>query len=189
MEYFAILTAATALIAALALALYRRRRDWGVVAGTAALYYWSLFGPWYIVIDKTGGFSGKNYHYLELKLFPIAFDGNYMLTLGLYAAFLIAAQVTLLTALSRQCERPVPRLVLRHGPILAAGFLAGAGSFYLIHDQLTLAWTLNASAHSYTRMRTDQWFTLHQVLNRVALLPPAIGFATLHGPTAVRATS
>ncbi len=28
-------------------------------------------------------------------------------------------------------------------------------------------------------MQTDQWFTLHQVLNRVALLPPAIGFATL----------
>jgi hypothetical protein len=179
MEYFAILAASTAVIAALALALYRKRRDFGLVAGTVALYYWSLFGAWYIVIDKTGGFSGKNYHYLELKLFPITLDGNYMLTLCLYAGFLIAAQVTLLIALSRQPERPTPRLVLRHGPILAAGFLAGAASFYLIHDKLSLAWTLNSSAYSYTRTQTDEWFTLHQVLNRVALFPPAIGFATL----------
>ena len=179
MEYFALLTVATAIIAALALALYRRRRDLGVVAGTAALYYWSLFGAWYIVIDKTGGFSGKNYHYLELKLFPIALDRNYMLALGLYAGFLIAAQVTMLTVLSRRRDRPMPRLVLRHGPILTAGFLAGIASFLLIHNKLSLAWTLNASAYSYTRAETDQWFTLHQVLNRVALLPPAIGFAAL----------
>src|SRR5580692_4977246 len=111
MEYFVILTAATAVIAALALALYRRRRDLGVVAGTAGLYYWSLFGAWYIVIDKTGGFSGKNYHYLELKMFPINLDSNYMLTLVLYAGFLIAIQVTMLAALPRQRERPIPRLV------------------------------------------------------------------------------
>ena len=39
-----------------------------------ALYYWTLYGAWYIVIDKTGGFSGKNYHYLEYKLFPISLD-------------------------------------------------------------------------------------------------------------------
>ncbi len=108
MQYFATLTAATAVIAALALALYRRRRDWGLVAGTAALYYWSLFGAWYIVIDKTGGFSGKNYHYLELKLFPIELDSNYMLTLGLYAVFMIAAQVTMLAALSRRRSAPSP---------------------------------------------------------------------------------
>src|SRR5579871_898490 len=179
MEYFAVLTVATAIIVALALALYRRRRDLGMLAGTAALYYWSLFGAWYIVIDKTGGFSGKNYHYLELKLFPIVLDRNYMLTLGLYAGFLIAVQVTMLTVLSRQRQRPKPRLVLRHGPILTAGFTAGFGSFLLIHHKLSLAWALNTSAYSYTRAQTDQWFTLHQVLNRVALLPPAIGFAAL----------
>src|ERR1019366_3788831 len=33
----------------------------------------------------------------------------------------------------------------------------------------------------YTRSQGDQWFTLHQVLNRVALIPPAIGMGTLAG--------
>ena len=66
MEYFALLTVATIVIAVLALALYRKGRDAGLLAGLAVLYYWSLYGAWYIVIDKTGGFSGKNYHYWEI---------------------------------------------------------------------------------------------------------------------------
>ena len=50
----------TAIIAALAWTLYRRRRDVGIVAGTVAMYYWSLLGGWSVVIDKTGGFSGNH---------------------------------------------------------------------------------------------------------------------------------
>jgi len=73
-EYFALLVVATTVIVVLAAALYRRRRDAGTLVGITALYYWSLFGAWYIVIDKTGGFIGKYYQYLEGKLFPIALD-------------------------------------------------------------------------------------------------------------------
>ena len=61
------LTAATVVIAVLMFALYRQRRDMGVVVGAVALYYWSLYGAWSIVIDKTGGFSGQHYQYLESK--------------------------------------------------------------------------------------------------------------------------
>jgi hypothetical protein len=178
-EYFAVLTAATVIIAALALALFRKRRDYGVLVGVAALYYWSLYGAWYLVIDKTGGFSGKNYSYLEQKLFPIALDSDYMLTLGLYSGFIILVELTLLIALKRRLRVEVPTLTLRHGPILLISFLAAAGSLYLIEDKLAAAWTLNTSAYLYTRRETDQWFTLHQVLNHVALVPAAIGFAAL----------
>lgn len=179
MEYFAVLIVSTAIIGALTLALYRRRREIGIVVGVAALYYWTLYGAWYIVIDKTGGFSGKNYHYLEQKLFPIALDANYMTALALYAGFLIVAQLTLLAGLSRRLRREIAPLILRHEPVLAIGFLAALGSIYIMWDKLGAAWTLNLSAYHYTRTDTDQWFTLHQVLNRVALLPPAIGLATI----------
>ena len=69
--------------------------------------------------------------------------------------------------------------MLRHEPILIAAFLAGIASYFIIRDKLGAAWALNTSAYWYTRSQTDQWFTLHQVLNRVALLPPAVGFAAL----------
>src|SRR5689334_348103 len=100
MEYFAVLIFATVIIAVLAAALWHRRRDAGTLVGIAALYYWSLFGAWYIVIDKTGGFSGKNYQYLEGKLFPITLDRNYLVALGLYAGFVIVVDLTLLLAVA-----------------------------------------------------------------------------------------
>src|ERR1043166_6434216 len=179
MEFFALLSVATLIIAALTIVLYRKRRDAGLVAGIAVLYYWSLYGAWYIVIDKTGGFSGKNYHYLEQKLFPIALDADYMMTLALYAGFIVIVELALLVALSRKRARAIPRLLLRHDPILLIGFVAGLASVLIIRDKLSAAWALNTSAYWYTRTETDQWFTLHQVLNRVALIPPAIGLATL----------
>ena len=166
-------------IAALAVALYAQRRDAGLVVGIAALYYWSLYGAWSIVIDKTGGFSGQHYQYLESKMFPIALDGRYLLTLALYAGFIILLELTLLVGLSRRRERPIPRLVLRHEAVLLAGFAAGVGSYLVIRDQLSMAWAVNTSAYWYTRSQSDHWFTLHQVLNRAALIPPAIGMATL----------
>jgi hypothetical protein len=179
MEYFAVLIVATVVIAALAAVLYRQRGDAGTLIGVAALYYWSLFGAWYIVIDKTGGFSGKNYQYLEGKLFPISLDQNYLITLGLYAGFVIVIELTLLVAL-----KPIRRdvgvpLMLRHDAILLIGMCAGVASLLLVYDKLSAAWALNMSAYVYTRAQTDEWFTLHQVLNRVALLPPAIGLAML----------
>jgi hypothetical protein len=179
MEYFVLLSLASLIIAALAFALFRKRHDYGVLVGVAALYYWSLFGAWYLVIDKTGGFSGKNYHYLEQKLFPIALDTDYMLTLVLYSAFIILVELTLLVALKRHSRAEIPRLTLRHGPILLIAFLSAAASLYIIEDKLAAAWALNTSAYIYTRRETDQWFTLHQVLNHIALIPPAIGFAML----------
>jgi hypothetical protein len=180
MEYFALLIVATTVIVALAAVLYRKRRDAGTLVGIAALYYWSLFGAWYIVIDKTGGISGQHYGYLEGKLFSIALDRDYLMTLGLYAGFVILVELTLLLAVAPAVEqRTGTPLLLRHTPILLIGLVAGVASVLLVADKLSAAWTLNASAYEYTRSQTDEWFTLHQVLNRVALIPPAIGLAVL----------
>ena len=179
MEFFALLAIATAVIVVLAAALYRKRRDVGTLVGSAALYYWSLFGAWNIVIDKTGGFSGQHYGYLEEKLFAIALDRNYLIALMLYAGFIIVVQLTLLLVVAPAAENAAEPLLLRHGPILLIGLAAGVGSYLLVADKLGAAYALNASAYIYTRSQTDEWFTLHQVLNRVALLPPAIGLAVL----------
>ncbi len=181
MEYYAVLTVSTILIVALALAAFRKSGEVGVLVGSGALYYWSLFGAWYVVIDKSGGFSGKSYHYLEYKMFPVYLDEHYMATLLCYAGFVILAQLTLLIALpdAKERDREVPRLLLRHEPILMISALAAAGSIFIIYDKLSTAWALNTSAYMYTRTQTDEWFTTHQVLNRVALIPAAIGLATL----------
>lgn len=179
MEYYAVLTTATVVIALLAVLVYRQTHDLGTLIGSAAMYYWSLFGAWYIVIDKSGGWSGKHYHYLERKMFPVALDGDYLITLCLYAVFVVLVQLTLLALVPSRQARPLPRLPLRHDPVLLMTFLAGLGSLLLIQDEIAAAWATHTSAYVYTRSHPSQWFTLHQVLNRAALLPAAIGFATL----------
>ncbi len=179
MEYYALLTTITALIGVLAFSVYRRTRDLGTVIGTAALYYWSLYGAWSIIVDKSGGASGKFYQYLESKMFPIFLDSDYMLALILYGTFIVAVQLTILLAIPRKRVQPLPRLLFRHEPILVLTFVAGVCSVLLIRDELSTAWTLHTSAYWYTRRNPSEWFTLHQVLNRAALLPAAIGLATL----------
>lgn len=179
MEYFTLLGVATAIIVVLGWILFHRQRDVGLLAGIAALYYWSLYGAWSIVIDKTGGFSGQHYYYLERKMFPVLLDGWYLITLALYAGFIILVELTLLATLTPRRLRPAPRLALRHEAILLLGFAAGIASYLLMRGKLDAAWAMNTSAYWYTRSQTDEWFTLHQVLNRVALIPPAIGLATL----------
>lgn len=179
MQYYAVLTASTVVIAALALVLYKARRDCGILVGLAALYYWSLYGAWFIVMDKSGGHSGKFYHYLESKMFPVELDDNYLLAIVLYAVFIIAVELTLIATLRAVPTRPFPRLTLRHEPILLLGFAAGISSFLLMQDKLDIAFATNASAYRYTRADMGDWFTLHQVLNRVALIPTAIGVASL----------
>ncbi len=152
MEYFALLSIATIVIVVLAVALYLRRRDAGTLVGIGVLYYWSLFGAWYIVIDKTGGFSGKNYGYLEGKLFPIRLDRDYLLALGLYAGFIILVELTLLLAVAPVREdRTAAPLLLQHGPILLIGLIAGVASLLLVEDKLGAAWTLNESAYVSAR--------------------------------------
>lgn len=179
MEYYALLAEATLIIALLGWAIYRRSRDAGTVVGTAALYYWSLFGAWYLVIDKSGGFSGKHYHYLERKLFPINLDSDYLAALALYAVFILVMQLTLLALVPRGAAEEVPRFVLRHGPILVLGLASFAGSLALMGPALGAAWDAGASGYLYTRGNPGEWFTLHQVLNRAALLPPSVGLAAL----------
>ncbi len=179
MQYYAVLAAATVVIAGLAVILYRVRRDVGIPVGIAALYYWSLYGAWSLVIDKQGGNSGKAYHYLESKMFPIVLDDNYLLAIVLYALFIVAVEVTLIVTLRTVRTRPHPRLTLRHEPILLLGFAAAIGSFLIMREKLGIAYAMNASAYRYTRSDPGDWFTLHQVLNRVALIPPAIGVASL----------
>jgi hypothetical protein len=178
-EYFILLGLATVAIAGLAAAIYRRCGDMGVIVGIGALYYWSLYGAWFVVIDKLGGASGKSYYYLERKLFPVSLDEDYLLALALYAGFIITVELTILALAATKTNRVGPKLTLRHEPILLLGFLAGIASFLLIREKLGTAWALNTSAYWYTRSQTDEWFTVHQVLNRVALIPPAIGVATI----------
>src|SRR3990170_8608054 len=183
MHYYAFLTAAFILILALGGLLWRFTKSFAFLFGIAALYYWSLHGGWAIVTDQLGGDSRQHYHYLYDKMFPVFLDEHYTWTLGLYTGFVLITGLAVLywarpTALPTDNLKPV---VLSHDRIIAIGGIAAIVSFWMMGDSLGGALQIGKSGYVLTRSSTDNLglFRIHQVLNRVALVPPSIGLATL----------
>jgi hypothetical protein len=185
MEFYLLLLLQTSVIAALALLLWLKTGHVGFPVGIGFLYFWSLYGAWSIVTDQLGGDSGKRYDYLLAKMFPVELDENYLWSLLLYATFIILVELTILCLLPRgrqgiafaQGSAPAS---ISHVFILLLSAAAIVTSFLIMQDQLLAAAQLNMSAYYATRGglgEYNEWFTLHQVLNRVALFALAIGFA------------
>ena len=186
-----LLVVCTALMIFAAIALWSKTHNLGFLLGIAALYFWSIHGAWAIVYDLLGGDSGKHYHYLYDKLFPIYLDENYAWTLSLYTLFtLVACAIAYLNAKPRVLSRPDVEstpLVVSHPKMLLLACVSGGISYLIVRASLVEASSSGISGYHMTRLYNDSisFFTLHQILNRFALLPPAIGLAILaSGPNA-----
>jgi hypothetical protein len=182
MYFYTFLTVALLVQVALSWVIWVRTKNVAFLFGNAVMYYWSLHGAWSIVTDQLGGDSKMHYHYLFDKTFSVYLDEYYVWTLALYAAFIITVQLCVLfwikPRLRTNNHEPV---VLSHDRILVFCCTAAALSIWIIYDSLGVAMSSGASGYVATRSTVDEikWFSIHQVLNRIALVPAAIGFATL----------
>ena len=112
-------------------------------------------------------------------MFPVELDGITLWSLFLYASFIILIELTLLWFLTAQGqERAVvdygTPLSISHGFILLLSALSMAVSFLIMQDQLLVAAQFNMSPYYATRGglgEYNEWFTLHQVLNRMTRFP------------------
>jgi len=190
--FYLLLTVLTGAIVLAAIALWHKTRNFGFLLGVAALYFWSIQGAWAIVLDRLGGESGKRYHYLYDKLFPIYLDENYAWTLVLYTVFILVACATAYFFVKPPVALKIPErqskpLVISHALILLLTCLSGGVSYFIVRNTLAEASSSGISGYHMTRLYNDtiSFFTLHQVLNRLALLPITIGLAVLaSGPKA-----
>jgi hypothetical protein len=182
-EFYVLLTSATGAIVLLGWLVWSRAHHLSFPLGIGLIYYWSLFGAWSIVQDRLGGESGKRYDYLEAKLFPVMLDDNYLMTLLLYAAFIILIEIALLLFLK---PGPLPDdtwpapIDVSHGVLLCLAVLCGIGSYALIREPLEMADSMNLSTYMVTRGGLGElppYFTIHQLLSRGALLSTAIGLS------------
>jgi hypothetical protein len=182
-DFYFVLAAVTAAIAALALLLWLRTGHIGFPLGIGLFYYWSLYGAWSVIADRTGGDSGKRYDYLNVKMFPIELDADYFLTLTYYALFIIVIEMTLLLWIVPGKEhasyQPHP-IQISHPAIFVVAALSCSLSYIIMQEQLTHAADMGMSAYLATRGGLGEMhplFTVHQMLNRLAIFPLAIGVA------------
>jgi hypothetical protein len=182
MSFYFLSSAAAVAIAWLTWRIWRKTRDVSFVVGLALIYYWSLYGAWSIIGDGLGGITPRRYYYLYDKLFPIGLDSDYFLTLVLYSLFAIGIAGTVLKfartpATTEPADDP---LTISHTLIIVMSAAAGLLSFAIVRDAIQSSAELGQSAYAVTRSGdVGSLFTLHQVLNRVALLPAALGLAVI----------
>ena len=183
MEYYAVLTVATLLIAALLVVIVVRTRNLAFPIGIAFIYYLSLYGGWSIVADRLGGNSGMHYQYLETKLFSITLDRNYFWTLVLYAVFVIVVELAiLLTIDATPVEDPAPAIRIDVSRLLLFAGVAGFVSIVLVLDDLRAAHEAGQSGYEFMKRglgEVSASFTLHQALLRAASTALAIATAVL----------
>lgn len=185
MLFYSVLIGSTGLILILLFLIWEKTKSISFILGIFFLYYWSLYGGWSLVVDKMGGDSGMHYSYLEDKLFAIHLDEDYFWTLVLYATFIITVEVTLLAVLlkgERDGESLHLPIRVSHLFLLILGGISGLVSYLIIERDIQMAVMMNMSAYAVTRGGLGElspFFTIHQELNRLALIPAVIGFAIL----------
>lgn len=188
MIYYTILVVATLLFLLLGLAIWTSTRSIAFVIGLAFIYYWTLWGGWFIVYDLRGGNSGFLYDYLYYKLFPIHLDSDYLWTLVLYSVFILFIEIAVLFAVRRSVRQmPMRPIRISHGKMLFIAVVSGLLSFWIVKGTLTTAASQGLTAYHfvYQDASISRFFTLHQILDRICVFTASIGLAIyFSGPTA-----
>jgi hypothetical protein len=161
--------------------IWRKTKNLMFVFGLFIIYYWSLYGSWFIIADRVGMDSGAHYHYLETKMFRVYLDDNYILTMSYYFIFIFITQFIILI-FSKKFPKKIhynTKLYFSHWAVYIIAVLAVFFSVLLIEDALKYAIATEQSAYVVTRNAEEAgpFFVIHQEMNRFAVFSLAIGIA------------
>lgn len=178
MIFYFLLIISTLIIFLLTFLLWERTKNLSFIIGSGFLYYWSLYGAWFIIYNKEMENSIFRYQYLEGKLFFIYLDYYYFLTLFIYSLFIwiILGILLLLVKKPRFIENKL-YLTVSHKRLILIGIIALLVSFLIIANDIFKAISSDVTIYSYTRFSGNSFFTLHQLFNRMATLSLVLGFS------------
>ena len=182
MAFYVVLTLATATIAALAVAVWRKTRQVAFLLGFAFLYYWSLYGGWLIVNRGLGSDRSYRFEYMFYKLFPVYLDPDYLWALVLYSGFVIIVQLVVLRVAEPATALRVPDspIYISHGKLLAmcAAFLAGA--YFIAWDFVAASVSAGRSAYGALGRGADPpLMSFYQLFHEMAAVVLLLGVSVL----------
>ncbi|MEI6817757.1 MAG: hypothetical protein WCL14_14220, partial [Bacteroidota bacterium] len=159
--------------------------------GLFLIYYWTLMGGWVFAIDNLTGTHGGDigihyYTYFDI-LFPVKLNPSYLYALIFYALFFIIMQATILFFIQKTNrpnitkEKDTEVITLSNLKIIGLCVLCVFISYAFIHQQVLKAINTGKSIYRVTRGEPDEFFSLHQIFNEIAIGPLLIGFAVFLG--------
>lgn len=182
MQQLIILFIITALIFFLTIKVWKKTKDISFLIGIGFIYYWTLLGAWFFIIDELSGGALKNiglhYYYIEEKMFEVNLDVIYSFTLLLYGLFMISLLGTLLIFTKKtvpsQSEEKKP-IIINHYRIIAISIVSVILSFILVYNEIATSIKSGYSVYAITRSFPNKFFTLHQLLNQTAVIALFLG--------------
>lgn len=176
MSYYLTLTVATLLIVILQYMTWKKSRNIYLPLATFFLYYWSLFGAWFIVYDQlnNNGSSKIGVHYYDYfeKLFPIELNNDYLTSISYFALFIMAFQVTVFYMIKKPTftEYFSKRIHIRHQRLILISVLSIALSFFFIYQQMMEAAQHHESFYIFISHHNGKYYSLFQIFKSCSLL-------------------
>lgn len=184
MFHYILLTTSTLIIFFLLWRIWKKTGELAFIIGIALIYYWSLAGSWLLVYDQLNGAKGEewglHYYYLFEKLFPVRIDSTYLAVIGMYSMFIIILQLTILYFAKPRTERSeLPSAIhIHHGRLIVMCILAAIAGLMLVYREILIAVKFDQSVYTITRSQPGKFYTLHQLMNEIAIAPLYLGLFT-----------
>ena len=153
--------------------------SWYYLATVFFLYFWSLMGSWFFIIDNltNNGLKAYGLHYYHIfdLLFKVELDMNYLLLILFYGFFIISFQFFVIRSLKK--SQVHIEVIEKHNTvelnvvkISILSFVCILFSFLIVFDDIMYAIKFGDSIYTTTRNSASKFYTLHQILNQIAIV-------------------
>ncbi len=176
MTFYFTLSFSTLLIVFFQYLIWKKKPNILFPVATLFLYYWSIFGGWFIVYDQLNNNASSKigvhyYDYFE-KLFPIELNNDYLLSIVYFALFIVAFQVIILFLLDKDKKiiPPSNKIVIHHRKLILVSAVCLILSFLFIYRQMLDAAQQHQSLYIFISHNNGSFYSLYQLFKGCSLL-------------------
>ena len=188
MDFYLVLGIVTLVIFFIGWKIWNRTKNIGFIIGLFFIYYWTLLGSWFLIYDSLTGKGeeiGLHYHYLFIKMFPVDLDKYYMLSIIYYSLFIISLELIILYFLPKKKNEIIytkDRIHINLASLMIISIICILLSSLIIYREIIYGLDKNLSIYYVSRNADNPFFTLHQMLNQMAIVSLLIGFVCTLDP-------
>lgn len=170
--------------------IWKIKHDFTLPISTLIIFYFTLAGAFIFPLDSFLGYKGTaiGLHYLAIfdRLFPVAFDYDYIISCAYYILFILVFQYTYILFVKRyirinkidfnQTKKLHYEVVINPYLVLAISFICIFISAYIMREEIHFAISHEKSIYIITRQNNNPYYTIHQLANEFSVLIPFIAY-------------
>lgn len=169
--------------------MWKVNKDFTLPISTLIIFYFTLAGAFIFPLDSFLGFKGTaiGLHYLAIfdRLFPVAFDSDYIISCAYYVLFILVFQYTYILFVKRymrvnkmdiQAPKEHYEVVIDPYIVSLISFICIFISAFILRKEIYYAIAHEKSIYVITRSNKNLYYTIHQLANEFSVMIPFIAY-------------